>query len=130
MAAGKQLAGTATLDAGAVGDLLEACARSVAERGGATAGERTMLDAMEPAARAAREAAAAGSSAARTLELAADAADAGAAATAEMEAQHGRAGWLRDRAQGTPDAGATAWALFLHGLAAGVQPVGEQTPTA
>jgi dihydroxyacetone kinase len=88
----------------------------VAERGRASAGERTVLDAMRPAADAASAAAGEGATALETLQRASGAARAGANATAEMEPRHGRAGWIPERARGRPDAGAVAWALFLDAL--------------
>jgi hypothetical protein len=36
-----------------------------------------------------------------------------------MEPRHGRAAWIPERARGTPDAGAVAWAIFVGGLAEG-----------
>jgi dihydroxyacetone kinase len=78
-----------------------------------------VLDAMDAAAGAAERAAADGLPAGAALEQAADAAWAAAKATAEMEPKHGRAAWISERARGTPDAGAVAWAVFVGGLAEG-----------
>src|SRR5262245_5447414 len=81
---------------------LEAAAASIAHRGQVAPGDRTMLDALQPAAEALR-AAAAGSSGAEAARAAAEAADAGAKGTASMAAKVGRAGWLADRAAGHED---------------------------
>lgn len=90
---------------------LEAAARSLADRGQVAPGDRTMLDALQPAADAVRAAADAGGSAEETARAAAAAADAGALATAAMAAKVGRAGWLAERAAGHEDAGARLIAL-------------------
>jgi dihydroxyacetone kinase len=96
---------------------LTAAAASLALRGKVAPGDKTMLDALEPAARAATEAADAGLGLAEVLARAADTAEAGAAATASMRATVGRAGWLADRSQGHPDAGATLIAMALRAAA-------------
>lgn len=90
---------------------LEAAADSVAQRGQVAPGDRTMLDALRPAADALRDAAERGLVAAAAITSAARAADDGANATAKMPAKVGRAGWLADRAAGNEDAGARLVAL-------------------
>ena len=86
---------------------LDAAATAIATRGQVAPGDRTMLDALRPAADALAGGAAA----------AAAAADAGAAATATMAAKVGRAGWLADRATGHEDAGARLVALAFAAAA-------------
>ena len=120
MRAGRELAGIVEIDAVSVAMMLCAAATAVAERGGAVAGQRTVLDAMDAAAVAAERASSFGAPVAETLELAAAAARAGAEATAEMEPQHGRAAWIGAGARGRPNAGAAAWATYVGGLAEGV----------
>jgi dihydroxyacetone kinase len=90
---------------------LEAAAASIAQRGQVGPGDRTMLDALLPAAEAVRRVATAGRDAAAGAREAAAAADEGAAATASMAAKVGRAGWLADRAAGHEDAGARLVAM-------------------
>jgi len=90
---------------------LEAAAASVAQRGQVAPGDRTMLDALRPAADAIRRAADTGLDAVAALTEAAVAADAGATETASMAAKVGRAGWLAGRAAGHEDAGARLIAL-------------------
>jgi dihydroxyacetone kinase-like protein len=115
--AGTKAKGKTDLSAADLAEMLEAAAQGMKDRGKADVGQRTAIDALVPAATAAREAATAGASAAETLTKAAAAADAGAAATADMEPVLGRAGWIADRARGNRDAGATAWAKILGALA-------------
>jgi dihydroxyacetone kinase len=90
---------------------LDAAARSIAERGQVARGDRTMLDALRPAAEAVQRVADEGGDSAAAARAAASAADAGARATATMAARVGRAGWLADRAAGHEDAGARLVAL-------------------
>jgi dihydroxyacetone kinase len=97
--------------------LLGAAATGIAERGRAAVGSRTMLDALVPASEAAERSAAAGEAIERSLARAADAANEGARATAAMEAVHGRAGWLAQRAAGHEDAGARLIAIALRAAA-------------
>lgn len=96
---------------------LDAAARSLAERGQVGPGDRTMLDALQPAADAVRAAAEAGTDPAHAAGAAAVAADAGARATMTMAAKVGRAGWLAERAAGHEDAGARLVALALAAAA-------------
>jgi dihydroxyacetone kinase len=84
---------------------------AIAELGGARPGDRTMLDALAPAA----EALASGG-----LAAAAEAAEQGAAATAAMTPRLGRASYLGARAIGVPDAGAVAVAVWMRALAGAV----------
>ena len=96
---------------------LEAAAASVAQRGQVAPGDRTMLDAIEPAAQAVRLVADAGGDGAAAARAAAEAADTGAKATATMAAKVGRAGWLADRAAGHEDAGARLIAMVFAAAA-------------
>lgn len=98
--------------AGAVG--------AIGELGGAKPGDRTMLDALHPAAEALAAALQGGATARAALVAAADAAAAGAQATAAMHPRRGRASYLGARAIGTPDAGASAVVVWLRALAASV----------
>ncbi|WP_203070720.1 dihydroxyacetone kinase family protein [Falsiroseomonas ponticola] len=92
---------------------LEAAVAAIGELGGAQPGDRTMLDALHPAALAFRDALPDGRAA---LSAAARAAAAGAAATAAMRPRLGRASYLGDRALGHTDAGAAAVAAWMAAL--------------
>ena len=102
--------------------LLEAARAAIAARGKAEPGEKTMLDAPAPAVQAAADAEAAGAKLDDVVEAAAEAARAGAAATAQMQAKHGRAGWLAERSAGHEDAGARLVALILTSAAGALAP--------
>jgi phosphoenolpyruvate---glycerone phosphotransferase subunit DhaL len=96
---------------------LEAAAGGVASLGKAAPGEKTMLDALVPAAEAARGAADSGGGLAAVAAAARDAAEAGARATIPMVATKGRASYLGERSVGHQDPGATSSALLLRTLA-------------
>ncbi len=89
----------------------------VRRAGRAAPGQKTMLDALAPAVKAAEEAAASGEDAAAVLRAAAQAARRGAEATAEMRAAAGRARYAPDRSQGLPDPGAVTVALMFEAWA-------------
>ena len=103
---------------------LDAATTTIAQRGQVTPGDRTMLDALQPAADALAAAAESGVDAAAAARTAASAADAGAEATARMPAKVGRAGWLADRAAGHEDAGARLVALAIRAAARSIEAPG------
>lgn len=110
-------AGAGEIDASTTVALIEAALEGITVRGKAAEGEKTMVDAWAPAARAAREAADAAKSPAEVLRAAADAAAAGAEATIPMVATKGRASYLGERSAGHKDPGATSSALFIAAAA-------------
>ncbi|MFI2314853.1 dihydroxyacetone kinase [Streptomyces sp. CB00072] len=81
---------------------------AVGQLGGAQAGDKTMLDALLPAAEAL----------ATSFDGAANAARAGAEATVPLQAHKGRASYLGERSIGHQDPGATSSALLVEALAA------------
>lgn len=88
---------------------LRAAVDKIALRGKSEEGQRTLLDALGPATRAVESA----SDVLSGLSAAAQAAAEGVEATKAMTPQHGRAGWIGERAKGIADAGATAiWRSF------------------
>lgn len=87
--------------------------------GGAQEGDKTMVDAMLPAAQALRSAASDGRELSEALRNAAQAAEEGAKATADVAASMGRASYVGDVSLGVADPGATAIGLFFRsGVAA------------
>jgi phosphoenolpyruvate---glycerone phosphotransferase subunit DhaL len=96
---------------------LEAAATGIGALGKAAPGEKTMLDAIVPAAAAARVALGAGADVSGVSVAAADAADAGSEATVPLLATKGRASYLGERSIGHKDPGATSAALLLRALA-------------
>jgi dihydroxyacetone kinase-like protein len=122
MRAGTAANAAGVLDGPAVASILQAAVQGVQTRGKAVAGDKTMLDALIPAAEAAHGAAASGGSAADVLRAACAAADAGARSTSSMIAKRGRAAKLGERTRGHQDAGATSTALILRTILATVEP--------
>jgi phosphoenolpyruvate---glycerone phosphotransferase subunit DhaL len=98
-------------------EALQAGIGGVEGLGKATAGEKTMLDALIPAVAAGRDAIAAGGGASAVTAAMAAAAEAGASATIPMLATKGRASYLGERSIGHQDPGATSSALLLRALA-------------
>jgi dihydroxyacetone kinase-like protein len=96
---------------------VEAAAAGIGALGKSTTGEKTMLDAIVPAAAAARAALESGADTAAVVRAAADAAEAGAEATIPLLATKGRASYLGERSIGHRDPGATSAALLLRTLA-------------
>jgi dihydroxyacetone kinase-like protein len=117
-----------TLDGPAVAAILAAAVDGVQARGKAVAGDKTMLDALVPAASAARTAADSGADVVGVLRVACDAADAGARSTSDMIAKRGRAAKLGERTRGHQDAGATSTALILRTVLTQIDPAGTPLP--
>jgi dihydroxyacetone kinase-like protein len=93
--------------------LLEAAATGIQTRGKAQLGDKTVLDAMIPAATALRAAATAGAGIEAALQAALVAAEEGVQATIPLKAQIGRAAWIAERSVGHQDPGATSFYLML-----------------
>ena len=110
-AGGKALSGRGSFDAEGLALLLEAANEGVMKRGGAKPGDKTMIDALAPAAAKAREVSAA--PLAEALEAVSQAAEAGKEASKDMIAQFGRAKTLGEACLGFPDAGAWSVTIIL-----------------
>ena len=96
---------------------LEAVVEGIATLGRSSTGEKTMLDALAPAAEAARIALQNGRDTVGIIEAAAEAAELGAERTIPMLATKGRASYLGERSIGHQDPGATSAALLVRALA-------------
>ncbi|ACO70619.1 predicted protein [Micromonas commoda] len=91
---------------------------SMSRYGGASEGDRTVLDALLPAAEAASKAITQSAGGAWAASVAADAAEKGAAATKEMVASAGRSSYVPvEVMKSVPDPGATAAAAWIRGVA-------------
>jgi dihydroxyacetone kinase-like protein len=97
-------------------EALEAALGGIKQRGKAEVGDKTIVDALEPAAQAAKEAAGEGG-VAGVFRAAAGAAEEGAESTVPMRARRGRASYLGARAEGHQDPGATSTYLLLDAAA-------------
>ncbi|QTI78576.1 dihydroxyacetone kinase subunit DhaK [Roseomonas marmotae] len=114
--AARRLEGTSP-DAVAWAEAFTDAVASIGELGGARPGDRTMLDALHPAAEAFTDAIRQGRPTAESWRAALRAAEEGAAATASMRPRLGRAAYLGDRALGEPDAGASAVLVWMRAIA-------------
>lgn len=99
----------------------EAAVEGVKARGKATTGEKTMIDALQPAADAFRTAIDDGEDVSVALERAAAAARTGMESTIPMIATKGRASYLGERSIGHQDPGATSSYLMLQSISDTVQ---------
>ncbi len=111
---GKALAGKETFDASGLAAFLQAGVDGVKQRGGAAVGDKTVVDAMEPAAIKAKEVSAQPLSEAITSVSAA--ADAGLEASKAMVAKFGRAKTLGEACIGFPDAGAMSVTIIIKSM--------------
>ena len=86
---------------------------AIKERGKARVGDKTMVDALEPAVKALEASAGQGLDVAEGFRMAAEAARNGVEYTKEIKARFGRAKYYGDQAIGLQDAGATSvWLIF------------------
>ena len=111
-------AGTAqVLSPGQVVEMLRAAIGGIKARGKSDIGDKTLLDALEPAVDTIEAAVLEGGTAAPVLRAAAATAREQAEATRSMIAKRGRAAYTGERSIGTLDAGAVAVAVMFEALA-------------
>jgi dihydroxyacetone kinase-like protein len=115
--AGMALAGKDALEPGDIEEGLQAALEGVKARGKAQRGEKTMIDALEPAVEAYSAAISDRLDLTTALAAAADAAEEGMRATIPLLATKGRASYLGERSVGHQDPGATSCALLLRAAA-------------
>ena len=111
---GKALDGKETLDSEGLKSLLNAANEGVKSRGGASPGDKTMIDALEPAAKEASENISLPLY--ELISLVSQAADRGKEESKDMIATMGRAKTLGERSLGHPDAGACSVAIILKSM--------------
>ena len=119
-AAGGSLGDAEGFDGEALAGALDAGLGAVVALGAAAPGDKTMVDALDPATATLRARIADGASVAEAFAAAAEAGEAGAAATVPMQARKGRASYLGERSIGHQDPGATSAALIVRALHAAV----------
>jgi dihydroxyacetone kinase len=105
MRAGKECRQQATLDAATLGRMLRAADTGVQERGKAKPGDKTVVDALHPAAEAFAAAVERGDSLRAAAESMLQAAREGRDAAIPLRGKIGRAGWVGDRTVNQPDPG-------------------------
>jgi dihydroxyacetone kinase-like protein len=114
MQAGMAVAGKHELVAGDILAAIEAALQGVMMRGKGKPGEKTMIDAIDPAIQAMREALENGAGTEEALEKATAAAEQGMKDTIPMLAMKGRASYLGERSIGHQDPGATSSYLLIR----------------
>lgn len=116
-AAGNALGDDDPVDAAAQARAVRSLVESIVRLGGASVGDKTMLDAQVPFVEAFEKAVDNGADARKAWAEAAEVADEAAAATADLEPRMGRARVLSQRSVGHPDPGATSFALVVRTVA-------------
>ena len=111
---GKALDGEETLNSEGLKSFLNAANEGVKSRGGASPGDKTMIDALEPAAQKASENISLPLY--ELISLVSQAADKGKEESKDMIATMGRAKTLGERSLGHPDAGACSVAIILKSM--------------
>jgi dihydroxyacetone kinase-like protein len=128
LVAGALLAGSrvwgdsATVEGDQVWRFALASAESISSRGKSQVGDKTILDALFPAAEALRDAGPASVTGPSGLDAAIEAAEAGVSASKALQSRRGRASWLQERSIGLQDPGATMFLRFLESWKAGNAP--------
>lgn len=114
---GKCVKGQAQITSEVYASALENSREKVMEFGGAKPNDKTMVDAMFPASRAARQAVEQGASLEETAKAAAAGAREGMEQTIGMRARQGRSKFLQEKSIGHQDAGATSYYFLLKRMA-------------
>lgn len=117
MQAGSVLAGKFEIDSQDILQALEAALKGIIMRGKASKGDKTMIDAIDPAIEAMKKALSNGTDVVKALEEAASAAEQGMKETIPMLAKKGRASYLGERSIGHQDPGATSSYLLIRLMA-------------
>ena len=120
--AGRVLGDEPEFDLAALVNAFAAALDSVIELGGARVGDKTMVDALDPAVQTLRIRWENGDSPRQAADAARAAAELGAKGTAELEARKGRASYVGQRSIGHPDPGAMSTAIVLAAFAEALAP--------
>ncbi|MCK6210422.1 dihydroxyacetone kinase family protein [Georgenia sp. EYE_87] len=116
-AAGAALSDDAPAASADIVRAVEQGGQAVQRLGGAEPGDKTMVDALVPFTTVLTERFASGDPLPRAWAQAAEAASHAARATAEIQARRGRSRVLGEKSVGTPDPGATSFALLMSAVA-------------
>jgi dihydroxyacetone kinase-like protein len=113
---GRVLGDQPSFDGAQLVAVLAAALASVKDLGTAAVGDKTMVDALEPAVETLRARLADGAPLDAAIDDAAGAAEAGMRSTIPLQARKGRASYLGERSVGHQDPGATSTALIMRAL--------------
>ncbi len=114
MRGGKAIAGKSELSGPELADFFQAFVGGIMERGKAKPGEKTIIDALKPAADTLIDSRA--ENTATALQKALLAAEEGLESTKDMIAQHGRIAYYKEKSKGHEDPGATAGVILVKGF--------------
>lgn len=114
MRGGAVVKGKEDVGMGDVAEIGRAALQGMMDRGKASIGDKTLLDALAPAIDAFDEAQKAGKSLVEATDAAVAACEAGTTATIEMRSKVSRASWVGERSIGVQDPGATAVLFMLQ----------------
>ena len=112
----KAAEGKTTVDSELAAQMLRAAIDGIEERGKAVPGDKTMIDALEPAYHAFFSSMKDGKSLLECLKASCDAAENGVEYTKTISARKGRASYLGERSIGHQDPGATSVVIILKAL--------------
>jgi dihydroxyacetone kinase-like protein len=126
--AGQQLGDAPAIDGPALADAFDQIVQAIRQLGKADVGDKTMLDALVPAAESLRARVEAGAGLGEALTAAREAAAAGVQATIPLQARKGRASYLGERSIGHQDPGATSASLIVGELERVVAPTPQPPP--
>ena len=105
------------LSASEFGSLLEKGLAGIVLRGKAAIGDKTMVDALQPAIKAYKHSVESGETLEKALSNAVSAAEQGLKSTVPLVARKGRASYLGERSAGHPDPGAASTLLLFRSAA-------------
>ena len=114
MRGGKAISGKSEISVPDLADFFQAFVNGIMERGKAKPGEKTIIDALKPAADALADATE--ENIASALQKALGAAEEGLESTKDMIAQHGRIAYYKEQSKGHEDPGATAGVILIKGF--------------
>ncbi|MCS6849127.1 MAG: DAK2 domain-containing protein [Anaerolineae bacterium] len=116
MRIGKEAKGATTLDANLVARMIAAADAGIQERGKAKPGDKTIVDALHPAAEAFAAAVGRGEDLRHAAQAMLEAARQGRDAATPLRSNVGRASWVGDRTVGKPDPGAVLCVEILEAI--------------
>ena len=114
MRGGKAVVGKSEISVSDLAEYFQAFVGGIMERGKAKPGEKTIVDALKPAADTLSELGE--EDIAVALQKALQAAEQGLESTKEMIAQHGRIAYYKEKSKGQEDPGATAGVILIKGF--------------
>lgn len=119
--AGKSAIGKSDLSLADLAAMFDQSAQKIRTRGGAKVGDKTLVDALEPAVNSLKESVTADVPLPRAIKKAADAAKTGCESTKRLIAKRGKAKYLGEQTLGFADPGAYAITFVFNSLAASIE---------